>query len=110
MFDTVATVKSALEGLSRDFEPATLSGPNAVRMVGELATIRRLTDAMLAKAARRVDETSAHVRGNDRDADPPRAQPAARPADRGRSNCHFRLQQKRWMRRHASSSLSVAVA
>ncbi len=62
------SVRTTLEGLARDFEPATLSGPQAVRMVKELGTIRCLTDGLLAKAARRVDETAAYARGNDRDA------------------------------------------
>ena len=70
MFDTLTSTRTALESLARDFEPRTLTGEQAVRVVTELGAIRRLVDAMLGKAAARVDETSAHKRNgeNDRDA------------------------------------------
>jgi hypothetical protein len=68
MFSELTSVCTTLTELARDFEPATLTGPQAVRMVTELGTIRRLTDGLMAKAARRVEETAAHARGNDRDA------------------------------------------
>jgi hypothetical protein len=70
MFDTLASTRTALETMAREFEPRTLTGDQAVRVVTELGAIRRLVDAILGKAAQRVDETSAHRQngGNDRDA------------------------------------------
>ena len=59
MFTSIATARDALEGVARDFDPTTLTGDDARRVVDELGVIRRLTDALLAKAAKRVaDRTS----------------------------------------------------
>ena len=70
MFSTLTSTRAALETLALEFEPRTLTGEQAVRVVTELGAIRRLVDGMLGKAANRVDETSAHTRngGSDRDA------------------------------------------
>jgi hypothetical protein len=68
MFDTLTSTRSALECLASGFEPATLTGEQAVRVVAELGLIRRLTDGMLGRAARRVEETSAHAATGARDA------------------------------------------
>src|SRR2546423_13145253 len=61
MFDSLTTTRAALERLASAFEPGTLTGEQAVRVVAELGAIRRLTDGMLGRAAKRVDETSAHA-------------------------------------------------
>ena len=66
--DRIESVRTTLAGLARDFEPAMLSGPQAVGMVTDLGAVRCLTDGLLAKAARRVEETAAHIWGDDRDA------------------------------------------
>jgi hypothetical protein len=70
MFDTLTVTRTALETLAGDFEPRTLTGEQAVRVVNELGAIRKLVDGMLGKAAKRVDETSAHKRNgkSERDA------------------------------------------
>jgi len=68
MFDTLRTVRAGLEGVARDFEPETLSGEQAARAVRELGVIRRLTDGLLAKAAKRVDDTMAHAKSGACDA------------------------------------------
>jgi hypothetical protein len=70
MFDRLTTTRTELEALARGFEPHTLTGEEAVRVVKELGVIRRLIDGMLGKAAWRVEDTSAHRRNgeNDRDA------------------------------------------
>jgi hypothetical protein len=68
MFDLLTTTKAALQGLAREFEPSTLTGEQAVRVVEDLGVIHRLTEGLLAKAAKRVADTSAHVRDGDRDA------------------------------------------
>ncbi len=56
MFTSFATARDALEGVARDFDASTLTGDDARRAVDELGMIRRLTDAMLAKAAKRVSD------------------------------------------------------
>ena len=61
MFDTLTTTRTALERLASSFEAGTLTGEQAVRVVAELGVIRRLTDGLLGQAAKRVEETSAHV-------------------------------------------------
>ena len=57
-FTTFATARDALEGIARDFDAAMLSGDDARRVVEDLGVIRRLTDGMLAKAAKRISERS----------------------------------------------------
>ncbi len=68
MHSTITDVRTSLERFAQSFEPATLTGAQAVCLLGDLATLRRLTDGLTAKAARRVDETKAHERRGDRDA------------------------------------------
>jgi hypothetical protein len=68
MFDALTTTRAALERLASEFEPGTLTGEQAVRVVAELGVIRRLTDGMLGRAAKRVEETSAHAASGARDA------------------------------------------
>jgi Domain of unknown function (DUF222) len=70
MFDLLASIRTGLQGLAREFEPTTLTGEQSLRAVEELGVIRRLTDGMLAKAAKRVADTSAHEGNGDRDAAP----------------------------------------
>jgi hypothetical protein len=53
------------ECLAREFEVDALSGEDAVRVVTTLGVIRRLTEGLLANAAKRVAETSAHVTDGD---------------------------------------------
>src|SRR3954447_8627185 len=54
MFTSFAAARDSLEGAAREFDASTLTGDDARRAVDELGVIRRLTDAMLAKAAKRV--------------------------------------------------------
>jgi Domain of unknown function (DUF222) len=68
MFETVGSARRALEELAREFEPGALSAAQAVRMVEQLGAIRRLTDGLLAKAAKRAHDTKAHTRSGHRDA------------------------------------------
>jgi hypothetical protein len=68
MFDALTTTRTALERLASDFEPGTLTGEQAVRVVAELGVIRRLVDGMLGRAAKRMEETSAHAATGARDA------------------------------------------
>jgi hypothetical protein len=61
------TTRLTLENLAGDFEPGVLSGEDAVRVVTVLAVIHRLTEGLLAQAAKRVADTSAHVAAGDCD-------------------------------------------
>lgn len=68
MLQTLRSARSTLESAARGLDAGALSGAQAARLVEELGAIRRLTDGMLAKAAKRVAETNAHVRHGDRSA------------------------------------------
>jgi hypothetical protein len=68
MFDALMTTRMTLASLAGEFEPDALSGEEAVRVVTVLGVIYRLTEGLLAKAARRVAETSAYVPSGDCDA------------------------------------------
>ena len=57
-----------LESLAGEFDRDALSGEQAVRVVTVLGVIHRLTEGLLAKAARRVADTSAYVPSGDCDA------------------------------------------
>ncbi|HEX4490247.1 MAG TPA: DUF222 domain-containing protein, partial [Acidimicrobiia bacterium] len=50
------------------FEPCTLTHGQAARVVDELGVIHRLTEGLLARAAKRLAETSGTGRGSERDA------------------------------------------
>ncbi len=58
MFTSFTTARDALEGVARDFDASMLTGDDARQAVAELGVIRRLTDALLAKAAKRVLDRS----------------------------------------------------
>ncbi len=68
MFASIATVRSTLEPLARGFDAGSLSADEAVRAVEELGVIRHAVDGMLAKAAKRVADTGAHVARGERNA------------------------------------------
>src|SRR6266550_6117459 len=68
MYEVVRWVRERLEKLASDFDPGSLTGEQAVWLVEQLGAIRRLIDGMLAKAAKRVDDTHAHKSSGDRDA------------------------------------------
>jgi hypothetical protein len=57
MFASVVAARVALDEIAMGFDAASLSAAEALRVVDELGAIRRVVDGMLAKAARRVDET-----------------------------------------------------
>ena len=66
--DDLRNARIALETVARDFDPAACNGDDAIACMKELGTIRRLTDGMVAKAAKRVEDTAAYARGTDRSA------------------------------------------
>ena len=69
MLTKIRSSRSALAEVARAFDVAALSGEDAVAVVAELGKIRRLTDGMLAKAAKRVKDTEAPMCGGDRGAE-----------------------------------------
>src|SRR6266566_625350 len=69
MFETLTAARTEFETLAREFEPRTLTGEHAVRVVNELGAIHRLVDGMIGKAAKRVEETSAHKRNGNSERD-----------------------------------------
>jgi hypothetical protein len=58
MFDTLVSARRTLDEISVAFDASALSPQAATRVVDELAWIRNLVDAMIAKTAKRVAETS----------------------------------------------------
>ncbi len=68
MFDQLVTCRTALEGLVRDFDLFELPAPKAVRLLDELGAIQRMVYGMVAKAAKQVAESNAHVITGERNA------------------------------------------
>jgi hypothetical protein len=66
--DDLVAARKALEGAARDFDPGACSGDDAVRVVEVVGTILKLADGILGKAAKRVEDTAAHVHERDRNA------------------------------------------
>jgi hypothetical protein len=66
--EAVRTARRSLERFARDLDAGALSGAQAARLVVELGAIRRLTDGVLARAAKRVADTNAYARHGDRSA------------------------------------------
>jgi hypothetical protein len=57
MFASLMSARSMLDEIALAFDASSLSAAEAVRVVDELGSIRRVVDGMVAKAARRVAET-----------------------------------------------------
>jgi hypothetical protein len=68
MFDRLAAARDALGEIARTLDVSALSGPDALRLVEEAGAVRRVVDAILAKAAMRVDGTEAYAARGDRSA------------------------------------------
>ncbi len=58
MFASLDTARTTLNSIAREFDAAALSPEAAVRVVDQLAAIRRVVDGMLGKVARRVADTT----------------------------------------------------
>jgi hypothetical protein len=68
MLDHLLSAEKALEVAARDFDPSTCSGSDAVKIMERLGAQRRLIDGMLAKVAKRIEDTAEHTRHRDRSA------------------------------------------
>ncbi len=66
--DDLLHARTALEAAARGFDPSACSGDDAIAIVEEIGSIRRLADGMLGKAAKRVEDTAAYTYKNDRNA------------------------------------------
>jgi hypothetical protein len=84
MFDTITSTRTAMEELAATFEPCALTHDQAVRVVDELGAIRRLTEGVLAKAAKRVADTASCRKGAEHDAARAYARAAGVEASEGR--------------------------
>jgi Domain of unknown function (DUF222) len=58
MFASLVSVRNTLDLVARDFDADSLSPVESLRVVDELASIRRLVDGMLAKTAKQLAETN----------------------------------------------------
>jgi hypothetical protein len=72
MFDEltrdVAEARASAAAAAERLDAAALSGTEAVQLLSALGTVRRLVDGLVARVAKRVDDTAAHTRGTDRSA------------------------------------------
>ena len=66
--DDLLHARTALEAAARGFDPSACSGDDAIAIVKEIGSIRRLADGVLGKAAKRVEDTAAYTYKNDRNA------------------------------------------
>ena len=66
MFAVVTQIRRELVAFAADANWTALDSRGSVRMLGELATIKRLVDRLIAQAAQRADETNAHAATSDR--------------------------------------------
>jgi len=68
MFEHLTMMRTAAETVAREFDPDLITGREAVRVVEEAGVVLRLVQGVLARAARRVAQTDAHVGAGDKDA------------------------------------------
>jgi Domain of unknown function (DUF222) len=68
IMDDLRNARMLLESAAAGFDPASCSGTDAIAIVTEIGAIRRLSDGLLGKAAKRVEDTAAHTYGSDRSA------------------------------------------
>ena len=65
MFASLTSSRNLLDDVARTFDASSLSAEAALRAVDELGAIRLVVDGMLAKAAKRIEETTCtYVRAN----------------------------------------------
>lgn len=57
-----------MEVVARDLDAGACSGREALDLIEELGVLRRLVDGVLARAAKRVDDTAAYASAGDRNA------------------------------------------
>ncbi len=68
MLNSLLSAQSALEIAARDADPAAWTGAEALALLEAAGVVRRLVDGVIAKAAKRVEDTAEHTRHRDRSA------------------------------------------
>jgi hypothetical protein len=66
--ERIRTVAAELEASAHDLDPATCSGQEALDLVEVLGLVRRLADGMVARVAKRVEDTAAYTYRGERNA------------------------------------------
>jgi hypothetical protein len=66
--DDLRNARSVVEAAARELDAAALSGQEAIDGLAALGAIRRLTDGMVGKMTKRVEDTAAYTYGSDRSA------------------------------------------
>jgi Domain of unknown function (DUF222) len=68
MIERIRSVSAELRSLARDLDADACSGPEALDLVEALGAVRRLADGMVARVAKRVEDTAAYTYHGDRNA------------------------------------------
>src|SRR3954471_4610735 len=68
MVERIRSVNAELRSVAHELDAETCSGQEALDLVEALGVTRRLVDGMVARAAKRVEDTAAHTYGGDRNA------------------------------------------
>jgi hypothetical protein len=68
MIERIRSVGAELEEIAHELDATTCSGREAVDLVEALGVIRRLADGMVARAAKRVEDTAAYAYRGERNA------------------------------------------
>jgi hypothetical protein len=66
--ERIRTVAAELEASAHDLDPAACSGQEALDLVEALGVARRLIDGMVARVAKRVEDTAAYTYNGERNA------------------------------------------
>ncbi len=66
--DDLRHARSVIELAARELDAAALDGQGAIDGLTELGMIRRITDGMVGKMTKRVEDTAAYTYGSDRNA------------------------------------------
>ena len=66
--ERIRSVAAELEASAHDLDPTACSGPEALDLVEALGVVRRLVDGMLARVAKRVEDTAAYTYNGERNA------------------------------------------
>jgi hypothetical protein len=68
LISEVQAARASLASVAERLDASVLSGADAVAVLAELGHVRRITDGLVGRAAKRAEDTSAHARGTDRSA------------------------------------------
>lgn len=68
VIERIRSARSELEGVARELDASVCSGQEALDLVEQLGVVRRLVDGMLARVAKRVEDTAAYTYGGERNA------------------------------------------